>query len=465
MLLLTAALAAEVDTHVEARVIGSLYPSHALDDEGTTSGQNGVVDTRVRLGADLAFNDRDALHIEGDLFDAQVLGNPWVLGDEDARRRDQKGVLRGSAYVPRRLSATTALGPVSIEAGLQTSHWGLGLLANDGAHDPLFGRTDGGDTVLRLKLATMPLGPEKPLFVVATADRVYADEIGSWLAGQAAYQGSLAVLWRGDMELGAYAVYRNQKEAERRLVTSVGVLDVYGRVPLVQGDTNVALGWEAVGIMGNTSRAASYNATDGLAVSSAGALGQLAVERGPIWGVLRGGYATGDGNPYDEGTHDFSADPNMNVGFVLYDEVLGTIDARAYQQLDDPGNIGQPPGGAETIAAEGAWRRSVFAQPVIAWTGPVEVKLGAVLAWGTTPYAQPFTSGRAGGNPTTHLNDPWSGSYHLGTELDWSVSWTKDTDKAGFDVLAQGGYALPGAALGMEENLVMLHTLQLRARM
>jgi hypothetical protein len=338
-------------------------------------------------------------------------------------------------------------------------------VANNGATDPLFGRVDGGDTVLRLKLATMPLGAERPLIVVANADRVYADDLASWLDGQAAYQGSLAALWRGNMELGAYVVYRRQRELDRRLLTSVGVLDIYGSIPLVQGDTTVSLGWEAASIHGTTSRAASYNATDGLGVQNAGGLGELKVERGPVWGVLRGGYATGDGNPYDESTHDFVADPNMNVGFVLYDEVLGTIDARAFQQLDDPGNIGEPPGGADTIVAEGAWRRSVFAQPVVAWSGPVDIRLGAVVAWGTSPYAQPFTSGRAGGNPTTHLNQAWSGSYHLGTEFDWAVAWSRSNDKGAVDLMAQGGYALPGDALGMDEKVVMLHTLQLRARM
>lgn len=463
--LMTVALATETDWHAEARVTGSLYPSFAVDEEGSDSGQGGVVDTRVRLGADVNFNDRDAFHLEGDVLDSQVLGNPWTLGGTDTRRRDVKGYGDASAYAPRRLSASTRMGPVALEAGLQTSHWGLGLLANDGAHGVAFGREDGGDTVLRLKAATMPI-EGLPFYVVLTADRVYADELAVWLDGQAAYQGSLALLYRGDTTAGIYAVMRHQKEEDRQRSTTVGVVDLYAAVPLVTTDeAALTLSFEGAGIIGQTSRASSYNATDGLAVLSGGGLASLDLSRGPILASLRGGYATGDGDPYDEGTHDFAADPNLQVGMVLYDEVLGGIDARAYQQLDDDHNIGAPPDGAETIAAEGAWRRSTFAQPILGWQkGPLEARAGLLLAWSTTPVSQPFYSGRNGGNPTSHRNEDWSGSYHLGTELDWALGYTKQTEKASFQALAQGGYLLPGAGLGAEESLIMLHTLTLTAK-
>ena len=462
MLIIGLTLAAEVESSVEARVIGTLYPEVALDEDGTTTGQRGVLETRARVGLDVNFNDRDAMHLEGDVLDSQLLGNPWVLGSADTRRRDDKGVLNASSYAPRRLSATTKVGPVSVEAGLQTSHWGLGLVANDGAHDSWFGRLDGGDTVLRLKLATMPLGSDTPLYLIVNADRVYADDLALWLDGQAAYQGSLALLWKSEVELGAYGVLRHQREADRRLRTTVGVVDVYGSVPLVHTDDRwIGLAWEAAGIFGQTSRAASPSSMEGLSVRSAGGLAQLQARQGAFSTGLGGGWTTGDGDPYDGVTNDFAADPNLNVGFVLFDEVMGSIDARAYQQLDDPSNIGQPPDGADTIVAEGAWRRSAYLQPMLGWSGPVHVWAGAVFAWNTAPYAQPFYSGRNGGNPTTHLNEDWSGSHRLGTELDWAVGWMNDT---GVDVVVQGGYLLPGPALGMDDSVVMMHMAHLRVR-
>ena len=254
LVLLTLATAAEVDGRAEARVIGSLYPSFAVDEEGADSGQGGGVDTRVRLGVDVNFNDEDAFHIEGDVLDSQVLGNPWTLGSTDARRRDVKGYGTASAYAPRRLSATTRVGPLALEAGLQTSHWGLGLLANDGAHGVAFGREDQGDTVLRLQAATMPI-EGMPLVVVLSADRVYADDLAVWLEGQAAYQGSLALLYRGPTTAGIYGVIRHQKEADRARSTTVGVVDVYAAVPLVEGDTALVLSFEGAGVFGQTSRA------------------------------------------------------------------------------------------------------------------------------------------------------------------------------------------------------------------
>ncbi len=272
MLWLSIALGAEVDAQGDARLLGSLYPDFEVDADGGTTGQKAVLETRLRVGVDLAFSDGDAFHLEGDVLDAQVLGNPWQLGAADTRRRDVKGLADASAYVIRRASFTSRTGPVLWEAGLQTSQWGLGLVANNGTADPLFGRVDGGDTVLRLKGSTMPLGAETPLYLVLSADRVYADDAARWLDGQAAYQGVLALLWRGDVELGAYGVLRHQREEDRSLRTTAGVVDVYGRVPVITGETSVSLGWEAAGIVGQTSRAASYNSTSGLKLRSGGGL-------------------------------------------------------------------------------------------------------------------------------------------------------------------------------------------------
>lgn len=449
----------------ELRVLGSQVPDFAVNTDGTTVGQGMVLESRARLGFGLTFGRGAGFVLEADVLDAQLAGSPWQLGGMDTRRRDLVGVdaLKDvSTYVPRQAMVYGPLGPVMMSAGLQTSHWGLGLLANDGTHDPLFGRNDGGDVVLRVRAATRPMGPESPLVLVAAADRVYADEIGRWQDDQAAYQGVLAVAWRGDTELGLYGVYRHQRESNRLLRTNVFVIDGTGRIPLVARDNlGLAFAFEGVAQLGHTSRASSYNSTDGLKIRQGAAVGQLELRSPRVQGWLRGGWASGDGNPYDDRTSNFSADANFGVGMVLYDEVLGSLDAAAYQQLNDASNIGQPPDGADTIVAEGAWRASTYVNPVVQvdvtdWLHP---RVGVLAAWATAPVGQAFTSGRAGGNPTSHLGEPWSGSYFLGTEFDWALEASGEFKGTQPALTLQGGYLLPGAGLGMDESVIMLHTV------
>lgn len=447
------------------RLLGSHVPDFAVNADGGTVGQGMVLESRARLGFGLSFGRGAGFLLEGDVLDAQLVGSPWQLGGMDTRRRDLVGVdaLKDvSTYVPRQAMVYGPLGPVMVSAGLQTSQWGLGLLSNDGTQDPLFGRSDGGDVVLRVKAVTQPLGANTPLVLVVAGDRVYADEIGRWQDDQAAYQGVVAVAWRGDVELGLYGVYRHQRESNRLLRTNAYVIDGTGRIPLVTGESmGLALAFEGVAQLGSTSRASSYNATHGLKIRQGAAVGQLELTSPRVQGWLRGGWASGDGDPYDDRTSNFSADPNFGVGMVLYDEVLGSLDAAAYQQLADPSNIGQPPDGADVLVSEGAWRASTYVNPVVQvdvteWLHP---RVGVLAAWATAPVSQAFTSGRAGGTPTSHLGEPWSGSYFLGTEFDWALEASTEFKGMQPSLTLQGGYLLPGAGLGMDESVVMLHTV------
>lgn len=444
----------------DLRLLGSLPPEAVVDPEGTTLGQGPVLDTRVRLGAAYAV-DTWSFRTEWDLYDAQLAGDPWdVSGTEDARGREAVGLDAGRSFVARRLSLEGRVGVVGVEAGLVTAHWGLGMLANDGAHDPEFGRADFGDRLIRVRVATRPVAGV-PLTVAIAGDRVIEDETASWspfLGGQAAWQGLASALWgeAGKPRAGIYGVYRNQTEADGLRVTEVGVVDLYGDAPLTIPGWTFRVAGEAAGILGTTSRAQTYNARDGLVVQSAGALALLEArpDAVPVRAIARAGWASGDGKLEDGYSRDFTFDRDLGVGMVLFDELQGAVDAAAYAELTDTTHSGSAPDGAETLVAEGAVRHASFVQPVIGVTPRpwIDVKAGVLFAWNTSPIVQPFATFRNGGVPTNHLGQPTTG-YALGTEIDWAVTLGNvEAELLGVKALpalvVQGGHLLASADMG-----------------
>lgn len=476
LLLASAALAGEdgFGTWGELRLLGSLPPELTVDTEGHTLGQTGVLDSRLRAGMGYA---RDDWRVRGemDLFSGQLAGDPWdVPGAEDARDREVVNVVRGDAFRARRFSVDGMAGPVSIEAGLMTSHWGLGMLANDGAHDPEFGRADFGDRVLRVRFATRPV-KGTPLAVVIAGDRVVDDETATWspfTGGQTAWQGIASVLYGtpDTTRAGLYGVYRHQTELDGLRTTQAGVVDLYADVPVTLTGMKLRFAAEGAGILGSTSRAQSYNSRDGLVVQSAGAVALVEArpDKLPLRGALRAGWASGDADPDDGFSQDFGFDRDFDVGMVMFDEVQGAVDAAAYAQLTDPEHSGGAPDGADALVGEGAVRAATFLQPIVSvkprkWA---EIKLGAVFAWNTKPISQPFATYRNGGVPANFLGEKTSG-YALGTELDWAITLgdteTKVLKLATRPALViQGGHYLASAEMGGGTHTLLTATGRVR---
>ncbi len=442
------------DHHGELRVIGTLPPDFVVDSEGSTVGQGFVLETRARLGADLDLGG-STLFAEGDVLDAQALGDTWDLGSIDERHRDQKGYLDADAYRLRELYVSGLIKVVKVDVGLQTSHWGLGMVANDGGHDPGFGRNDLEDRVLRLKAATML--PDRDLAFVLAADRVVSDDIARWADGQAAYQGIAAVLSGdpGGTHAGLYGVYRRQLELDRRRVTEAVVLDATGAWVSEVAGLDLRVAGEVALITGTTSRALSYQERSALDLRSMGATGLaelsgFAEDRGAL--ALRAGYASGDADSADGQSSDFAFDRNFDVGMVLFDELGGALEASTYRLISDPHHTGHTPDGAEATVTEGSFKKATFVQPVL--TARVheqaELKLGYLMAWSTAPISEPFESHRAGGVPVNHLGEATSG-YRIGSELDWSAllgSGKLESGRSAPQLLLQGGHAFLSPDLG-----------------
>lgn len=463
-----------VTTSGELRLLGSMYPDQVVDTDGTSVGQGFVLDSRLRAGIDWTPGNWK-IGAEVDLLEGQLAGDVWdIPGVVDARDRHELGATKDGLFELRKASLEGQLGGVAVQAGLVTSHWGLGMVANDGAHDPVFGRTDFGDRVLRLRAATRPFdGGATPLTFVLAGDRVVEDDTAEWSpidGGQAAWQGIFSTIWTGDQTVGIYGVYRHQTEEDGERVTEVGVVDLYGDAPISLGTWTLRLAAEAAAITGSTNRAQTYNARDQMIVQSGGVTGivELTPEDPVFSAMVRGGWASGDSDPDDDTTHDFTFDRDFDVGMVLFDELMGAVEANTHAQLLDPSNSGSPPEGVDAIVTEGAFRRAAFVQPVLGvqpidWLG---LKAGATISWGTAPPSQAFYTYRNGGVPVNHLNVATEG-YALGTELNWAltvgdVGLAALGDELAPALVVQGGHLLASQNLGGDTVTMLTATGRVR---
>jgi hypothetical protein len=483
LVLLVAQLAVAQDdsalvTTGDVRVLVGSLSEFDVDADGTTLGQGTRVDSRVRLGLQARPSTLFQLNAELDALTGQLAGDTWTLTDTfDQRNRDDYAARGLAGVAPRRASVMTVLGSTQVELGLVSSNWGLGMVANNGAEDPMFGRANFADRVVRIRATALPVhdgpAPRTSWLVTGAVDAVVADEIGVWADGQRGFQGVFSVLGLGrrGSQVGAYSALRQQWEAQAGRSTTAGVADVFVDGEKELGDWTLRTAAEGATVLGRTSRATTYSARDQVGVQSLGLTG-IATLSAPKTVSIHGrfGYASGDGAPDDGVSHDFAFDRNFGVGMVLFPEVMGGIEAGTQALLLDPNISGQPPDGVDVLTTEGAFRKAVFVSPVVEvdphdW---VDVKLGAVWAFGTAPFAQPFYSYRAGGVARTHLNTPSEGRL-LGTELNWSLGLERPLDDdaraARPGVELQGGHLLPGGALGGSDvGTVHLVTAMARLR-
>ena len=141
----------------EYRFQGTMFTDIPVTADGVGIDQPYVADQRLRGRFDIS-GRHFRVGTEWDLFSGQMFGPTWgIPGDVDERNRHARTIFQRDGFVPRRAAATFSWPAFTLEMGLVTSHWGLGMLANDGAHAPLFGRNDFGARVVRLSRGA--LGP------------------------------------------------------------------------------------------------------------------------------------------------------------------------------------------------------------------------------------------------------------------------------------------------------------------
>jgi hypothetical protein len=359
--------------------------------------------------------------------------------------------------------------------GQQGSHWGMGILANDGDHDTLFGDHRRGSLTERLLFATTPMGKGTPLFIAIAGDMVFRDATADLIGGDRAFQGVAAIGLRGQhAEIGVYGVGRHMErkgQATNALTPftdqlTVGVIDVAGRFDVpVPGAGAFAYGsMELATIFGSTSFVRSNYASNVdptaprqneriRSFGGAATLGavRLAGEGKDRWGQLVGevelGYASGDADPYDGVTKRFTFDENHHVGLVLFDQVMRWKTARSATIAQDPAIVARAAPGLELLPSNGGVFGAQYVNPrvVVRPRRWVDLKGGVVVAQTTADFVDPFQAGALGSARNYDGGDPKK--HDLGVELDLGAAFRAQVDpgstiQAGFEA----GVLFPGHA-------------------
>ncbi len=384
---------------------------------------------------------------------------------------------------PRWLYAQIDTGIGILRVGQQPSHWGMGILANDGDHVSTFGDYRYGSIDERILFATKPGGKDSPLTVLVAGDLVFRDANARLTRGDHAFQGVAGALYsHGDNQIGVYGVYRHQTK-DRTSGSSIfpytdtidaGVLDVTGKfVVPVQGQDAFAFGgFEAAAIFGSTNavrtaeqvqdgtkttlrsyggaiqvgvvhRAYDEPATPGGELPNKAAYGDLVAQ-------LEIGYASGDADPYDGTERRFVFDPNHKVGLLLFDEVMRWQTARAASAAQDPllQNGTRPTPGVDLLATNGGIAGAQYVNPTMIYRPLrwLDLKGGMLLAQATADVVDPYRLATQGAAVNYRGGD--ARRHDLGLEIDGGAEARFKLDYGVVATLGfQTGVLFPGAAL------------------
>ena len=444
-------------------LMAPLTPTEAAAD---SLGQRYAVHQWLRITPRIRYRDRIELLVELDLMRGMMIGQTtqWVdaVRDSDSTKELEAGRLR-QLY----LQYMTPVGMFRI--GQQTSHWGMGLVANDGDHATTFGDHRRGTISERLLFASRPLGPSHPLELALAADLVFEDARADLLEGDRALQGVLALRWRTPrFTLGVYGVTRNQ----RRLVSTstqtqfnellrVHILDaalsfnapVPGIDAFLFGDAEVAVARGDTDAIRSIIQAASGQRERVAAQGAAARLGVVrqAENADGKWGdfklAIEWGYASGDADPGDGTSRRFTFNQNHNVGLVLFDHVMAWKTARAATLAADAGLVGRAAPGSQFLPSDGGVFGSTYIYPTVvirprSW---IDLKLGAVFAQTTSDFVDPLRYGAQGNYRNYDNGDPTK--HDLGVEVDAGADIRVPLGPAlRLTLGTEGGVFFPGGA-------------------
>lgn len=426
-----------------------------LDREGNQLDRGLVVAPRARLAAtfDSGTQLRPAIHVEyeHDLVTGFVAGDPAVPGDGYPTSEDLDMELR-------KASLRVSFAPwAHLSLGLTTSHWGLGLLANDGDHghqpgSARFADPRGGDRLLRAALATGP-HTKAGLLLALGGDIVHDDD--SLLAGDEAKQlfGALTLGAGKPTTGGAYVVRRFQK-TETGARTDVWVTDATAKTRFDLGGTILSLEGEGAFISGTTELAPTtiYAEHD---VLQLGVAARSSLEHGRFGLVLDFLYASGDQNLDDGEQNGFRVDPNYETGLLLFRHVLAAQSARGAVTAADPELVGLPSKNLERVPTRGNLTNTVALFPRLRYRpiDGLELYGGPLFAFAAVPLTDPLNTRLSGGVPHGPLGG--EGGSYLGTELDVGVRYRALVRGVQVDAGLEGGTLRPGSAMHREDGAPM----------
>jgi hypothetical protein len=440
-------------------------------------GQNDFAYHWLRITPRLQIKDTVEIVGQIDVVTGMVGGQ---LAHDDSADQTPRDAYNGFTNVqPRWLYVqwTTPIGVLRV--GQQPSHWGMGIVANDGDHPSLFGDYRYGDISERVLFGTKPFGKHTDFTIAAAADFVYRDALADITQQNYAAQGVLfAEYGHGPNLVGLYGVYRYQWQDETSEPNApytnfihAGIIDATGRFAVPVKGTDAFLFGEGEGaiILGSTNeertieevqngtltQIRSYGGAAAIGVvhrAYCGCTSEKSEARvfGDFVGEVEVGYASGDANPVDDTENRFTFNPNHKVGLLLFDEIMRFQAARSATALTDPlfQNGSRPTPGQNLLASNGGVFGAEYINPTVVYRPRkwLDLKAGVVVAEATADVVDPYrlaTSGSyvnyLGGNPhSRNLGIETDGGFEVRIPLGYGMVVV---------VGAEAGVLFPGDAL------------------
>lgn len=428
--------------------------SFALDNSGqAVSGEIGT-DLHLRLGLTALWRPLHGLIFLGE-YEQDVVSSA-LSGELDTEGVDMP-YSRETEHAVRKASLRASLGRyLHVSGGLMTSHWGLGLLANDGTHgwapgNALFADPRGGDRVLRMSLAS---GPHTPLNILAAVafDWVRDDDI---LLEDEAKQVVAAVRVGVKQPFGGgiYFAHRFQDAEDGDEITVNAIdLNLWARFDL-DDHMRVDVEGELAIISGTTTLGSSTTHPEHTVTQLAGAVrGGLHMRK---WGfVLDFLYTTGDGNFDDDAQNNFKTDPNYQLSILLHRRVMAAQTGRSAITAADPNLSAYPSEDLDRLPTRGSITNTIAIFPRAYYRlAGFEFYGGPLFAFAEVDNADALNTRLNGGDPRNALGgDP--GGY-LGTEVDIGVRYREVLWGSEIILGLEGGVLFPGSAFRQIDGELM----------
>jgi hypothetical protein len=430
--------------------------SYPVDGQGTSFDPGTVLFGQVRPTLVLSTGKawapvQLALELEGELRYGMAMGRSELEGE---------GLPRGELFHAdfRRAQARASFGPwLHVTGGMLTTHWGMGLLANDGTQgwtptnarfsDPL-----GGDRVWRAMVTTL-VDAEHGIGVAMAYDVPIED--GALRPGDEARNIVLSGFYgldltapdrRKDTFAGAYLVSRKQENPEGRGL-DVTVFDVSARHRMSLNDSvRLELEGELVYIAGTTTLGPTPEFPEHQ-VSQLGLALRLGVHTACSGALFDFVVATGDPNFDDEIQSGFKANPNFEMGMLLFKGLMAAQTGRGAFTAADPGLVGVPALDLDRFPSRGSITNTLAFYPRAYWNPwrGLSVYGGVLLALAAAPQADPLQTRLAGGAATNALGA--RPGPVLGTELDLGLRYRLGTPIGELTFGVEGAILIPGSAL------------------
>ena len=363
----------------------------------------------------------------------------------------------------------------TVGGGYTTSDWGLGFVANNGDHhwsskSAQFTHSKGGDITNRILFATGP-HTDQNILVSLFLDNPQDDDV--LLSGDEAFQAGGAIMFGSKLnslglsgyKTGLYGIHRWINHPGNK-TTQATVLDIFGGLLFSMGEKlHLSVEFEGVLIFGETDLAPStdFPVHDLL---NGGGVFRVSLDADFVGCVFDFVYASGDANNYDQSQNAFKSDPNFNMGFLLFDQVLASQTGVTPTTASDPDLVGIPSDDLDRIPTRGSITNTLSAYPRL-WFKPLkmlEIYGGVLFALADRPYHDAANS-RLEGDLRNSLNGP-TGNYY-GTEIDLGIRFWIPIYGVTLELGVEGGVFLPGNAFdtptgSMESVYGLRGTLNIR---